>query len=188
MHGSCACVSSPAALLPYWLIGSSTSDCVNLKSLFSCLLCLPLLHSQKYRLQLWKVQFATGVTLSFQRDLSLTPRGGSQLRHERWKRTNLFCWGVHPFKCHPIGPCLSKVVQFCLSYLLCVLECACVCSCACSGVCVVSQQPRMMGRSGPLLPPSGPLPWWSHLRVNKSFQSFFCCCCWRGLFIAGFCP
>lgn len=48
MHRSCAYVFSPAVLLPSWLIGSSRSDCVNLKSLFSC---------RFYRWLLWNVGF-----------------------------------------------------------------------------------------------------------------------------------
>lgn len=47
MHTSSAYVSSPAALLPSWLIGSSRTDCVNLKSLFSCRFYLSLLCTRR---------------------------------------------------------------------------------------------------------------------------------------------
>lgn len=47
MHRSSAYVSSPAALLPSWLIGSSRTDCVNLKSLFSCRFYLSLLCTRR---------------------------------------------------------------------------------------------------------------------------------------------
>lgn len=133
--------------------------CKSKVSVFLMLLSRTALHSHKYRIQLWKVQFATGVALPFQHDLSLISRGRSEPQHEQWKWTHSFRWGFYPFKCHPIGPCLTKLVQFSLSHLLCVLECVC----ACSGVCVVSWQPRMLGRSCQLLAPSGLLPWWSHL-------------------------
>lgn len=110
-----------AALMPdweqqVWLCRSKVSVCLSLLSLAAP-------HSQKNRIQLWKVQFATGVALPFRRDLSLISRRGS----ERWKWTHLFRQGFHPFKCHPIGPCLTKVVRFSPSHLLCLLECVCVC-------------------------------------------------------------
>lgn len=101
--------------------------CKSKVSVFLPLLSLAAPRLQKYRIQLWKVQFATGIALPFKCDLSLISRGRSELRHECWKWTHSFRWGFHPFKCHPIGPCLGKVVQFFLSHLLlCVLECACL--------------------------------------------------------------
>lgn len=147
-----------AAFMADW--EQQDSLCKSKVSVFLSLLSLAALHLQKCGIQLWKVRFATGVALPFQRDLSLISRGRSELRQKRQKWTHLFRRSFHPFKCHPIGPRLTKVVQyfFFLYHWLCVLECKCayVCDCACtrSGLCVVSSQPWMQGRSSQLLPPA----------------------------------
>lgn len=59
--------------------------CKSKVSLFLSLLSLVTSRSQKYRILLWKVQFATGIALPFQHDLSLISGGRSELWHEWWK-------------------------------------------------------------------------------------------------------
>lgn len=160
MHTSSAYVSSPAALLPSWLIGSSRTDCVNLKSLFSCRFYLSLLCTRR------NVGFSCEKCDSQQASLChfsvisvWYPEGG--LNCDRNGRNELICSAeasIHLNVIQLVPVSLKWSGVFFLSHWLCVLECKCayVCDCACtrSGLCVVSSQPWMQGRSSQLLPPA----------------------------------
>lgn len=174
MHRSSAYVSSPAALLPSWLIGSSRTDCVNLKSLFSCRFYLSLLCTRRNVGFICEKCDSQQASLCHFSVISVWyPEGG--LNCDRNGRNELICSAeasIHLNVIQLVPVSLKWSSIFFLSHWLCVLECKCayVCVCACtrSGLCVVSSQPWMQGRSSQLQASSGLLPWWSDLRVNNS--------------------
>lgn len=164
MHTSSAYVSSPAALLPSWLIGSSRTDCVNLKSLFSCRFYLSLLCTRR------NVGFSCEKCDSQQASLChfsvisvWYPEGG--LNCDRNGRNELICSAEASIHLNVIQlvPVSLKWSGFFFSVSLVV--CTWVQVCIRVWLCLYTFRSMCCELTAAS---SGLLPWWSNLRVNNS--------------------
>lgn len=149
-----------------WLIGSSRSDCVNLKSLFSPRFYFSPLGArrnigfscEKYTSQQASLCHFSVISVWYpEGGLNCDMNGGNELICSAEPSVHLNVTRLVPvsvkwssFFCLICGAYLSARV--CVQF----------------GVALWANSPWMLGRSGPLLAPSGLLPWWSHLRVNNS--------------------